>query len=184
MRIIGGHWKGRKLIPFDEEHIRPTTDRVKESLFNILRNDIPGARVLDLFSGTGNLGLEALSRDAKYVEFVEKNSKSISIIKKNRASLQAEADSLIIQKDVFAYLKSYKGEAFGVIFIDPPFTEELAHSCLEAIALSSVLQKGSLVVIESRKKERVEELYNPLDPLQRIDQREFGDKTAHFFQKQ
>ena len=83
MRIIGGKYKGLYLTNFKADHIRPTTDRVKESMFNILQAQIEDARVLDLFSGTGNLGIEAISRGARHVTFVEKNKKSIQILKEN-----------------------------------------------------------------------------------------------------
>ena len=114
MRVIGGRFGGRKLVGFDEDHIRPTSDRVKESLFNILRHEIDlqpdmdhEVVVLDLFSGTGNLAFEALSRGAKHVVCVEKSKRSIEIIKKNRSGLEvSNSQCQIVQKDVFVFLKA------------------------------------------------------------------------------
>src|ERR1700728_2910160 len=105
MRIIAGLFKGHKLVSFDEDHIRPTTDRVKESVFNILTPMIEGARVLDLFSGTGNLGFEALSRGAVKVDMIEKSPRSIAIIKKNIAHLKVTQGVEIHREDAVNFVK-------------------------------------------------------------------------------
>lgn len=108
MRIISGKYKGHPLVEFKADHIRPTTDRVKETLFNKLMFELEGTKVLDLFSGTGNLGIEALSRGAREVTFVEKHPKSLEILKKNLAKLKIPAvDYKIINMDVLSYLKKY-----------------------------------------------------------------------------
>jgi 16S rRNA (guanine966-N2)-methyltransferase len=178
MRIISGRYKGRILKNFKAEHIRPTTDRVKETIFNILMHDIPGARVLDLFSGTGNLGIEALSRGAIYVEFVDANSLSVKIARENIADLKITEPHKIIMKDAFKYLKSADAEPFQVILVDPPFTEALAHDCMTALSESKIVANGTLVVIESAKRERIEDQYGS---FQLLDRRQFGDKSASFF---
>ncbi|MEK6556654.1 MAG: 16S rRNA (guanine(966)-N(2))-methyltransferase RsmD [Bdellovibrionota bacterium] len=178
MRIISGKLKGRRLKSFKADHIRPTTDRVKETLFNILMSDVPDARVLDLFSGTGNLAIEAWSRGAKYVEAVELNKKSIFIIRDNLKELGIEKEIKIVASDVFKYVKSYKGEPFDLVFVDPPFTEKIAHSSMEAIALSRVCRPGGVVIIESSAQERIDDEYKSFKLL---DRREFGDKSASIF---
>jgi 16S rRNA (guanine966-N2)-methyltransferase len=180
MRIIAGRFKGRVLVGFKAEHIRPTTDRVKESLFNILQHELDGARVLDLFSGTGNLSIEALSRGAGYVESVESHKTSLKIISENLKKLNIEREVKVIPTDVFKYLKNYKGEPFSIIFVDPPFTQRLAHVCMESLCQSKVAAVGTKVVIESSRQERLEIQYAQ---FLRLDQRSFGDKTASFFKK-
>ena len=178
MRIIGGKYKGHHLVPFQASHVRPTTDRVKESLFNIWQGDVGDARVLDLFSGTGNLGLEALSRGASEVVFVDKNRKSIEILKKNIEKLRVTEPHQILTKDVMAFLKSYEGPAFDLVLIDPPFTEEMAHDVMSAISKSRIFHQGTLFSIESGRREKIEDDY---DPLYRYDVREFGDKFLSLF---
>src|SRR4051812_43364744 len=115
MRIIGGKFKGRNLVSFKADHIRPTTDRVKESIFNKLQNDIPGGRVLDLFSGTGNLAIEALSRGADYVIAVELNRKSLMIIRENLEILGIKNEIEVVGDDVLKYVRKYTGPPFDVI---------------------------------------------------------------------
>lgn len=180
MRIISGKYKGHQLVSFHADHIRPTTDRVKESLFNIIQHATDGAKVLDLFSGTGNLGLEAMSRGAESVLFVEMNRKSIQILEKNLEKLKVEEPYKIIQKDVLAFLKSYTGEPFDVIFADPPFTEAMAHDVMLAADQSRVFHPETLFMIESAKREKILDDY---PTLTRYDHREFGDKVLSFFKK-
>lgn len=178
MRVISGIYKGRQLASFKAEHIRPTTDRVKETLFNIIGSEISSARVLDLFSGTGNLGIEALSRGASYVECVEVNKRSIAIIRKNLDLLKITSQMKVVAQDVFKYLKTYKGDSFDVVLIDPPFTEKWADKSLAAISTSSVLGSQTLIVIESSRHEMLNNVYGRLSLL---DRRDFGDKSASFF---
>lgn len=178
MRIISGKYKGLNLVSFKAEHIRPTTDRVKESQFNIIQNSLDGSRVLDLFAGTGNLGIEALSRGAREVFFVEQNRKSIAIIEENIKKLKITEPYKIIARDVIAFLASYTGEPFDVIFADPPFTEKMAHDVMLAAAQSKIWGEGSLLTIESGRKEKIEEDYGTVS---RYDVREFGDKYLSFF---
>lgn len=180
MRIISGKYKGHNLVSFQGEHIRPTTDRVKESLFNILMNDIPEARVLDLFAGTGNLGLEALSRGCREVIFVEKHPKSLQVIRENIQKLKVTETHKIIAKDVMSFLKSYSGEIFDIVFADPPFTETMGHDVVKALDASAVMGPHSILAIESARRERMDDDYAQ---LYRFDQREFGDKILSLYKK-
>ena len=181
MRIISGKYKGHPLVAFDADHIRPTTDRVKETLFNKLMFQIEGTRVVDLFSGTGNLGIEALSRGAREVIFVEKHPQSIQILKKNLEKLKVPpADYKVVNMDVLSYLKKYEGEPFDIIFADPPFTEKMAHAVMEHASASAAFGAETLLTIESEKRERMEEAYGDLE---RYDQRAFGYKILSFFRK-
>jgi len=181
MRIISGKFKGRHLVNFKADHIRPTMDRVKETLFNKWMGYVEEARVLDLFAGTGNLGLEALSRGASHVTFVEKNSKSMSIIRDNIQSLKiSPQEHTLILKDVFSFLKTYSGEPFDLILIDPPFTEKLAHDVMIALAESKCVKDDSLIAIEAIKQERIELNYAELICY---DKQDYGDKSLSLFSK-
>jgi 16S rRNA (guanine966-N2)-methyltransferase len=178
MRVISGKFKGRRLVSFQAEHIRPTTDRVKETLFNKLMGRIEGARVLDLFSGTGGLAIECLSRDAAWVDLVESHRKSLSIIRANLAALDIGEGFRIHPVDAFKYIEAGAGGPYDLVLADPPFTRRWAHELCTAVAASSLLGAGAWFVIEAAAKERVDEAY---DGLERLDQRDFGDKSLHFF---
>lgn len=180
MRIISGKYKGQQLNHFSADHIRPTTDRVKETLFNILQNDLPGARVLDLFAGTGNLGLEALSRGAEEVLFVESHPKSLEIIRKNIEKLKVTETHSIWNKDVLRFLEKPPEKTFDIIFADPPFTKQMADEVMTLVSQSSVFADHTIMAIESAKREKLEETYGD---LVRSDQRVFGDKILSFFTK-
>lgn len=181
MRIISGRYKGRVLASFQADHIRPTTDRVKESLFNKWMHHVDGARVLDLFSGTGSLGLEALSRGAKHVDFVEENQKSLVILKKNISLLEiSPVEHSIFKQDVLTYLQKYQGPAYDLILADPPFTKKMAHDVMLALDASSCFHAETLIAIESQKKERMDESYSQ---LVRYHYNDYGDKLLSFFIK-
>ncbi|MFZ3228575.1 MAG: 16S rRNA (guanine(966)-N(2))-methyltransferase RsmD [Pseudobdellovibrio sp.] len=181
MRIVSGKYKGRILVSFHADHIRPTMDRVKETLFNKWMSDVEDAKVLDLFSGTGSLGLEALSRGAKHVDFVDLNVKSIQILRKNIELLKVErSEYTISQKDVLIYLKKYKGPAYGLILIDPPFTEKMAHQVMEQLDTSACFDDATLIAIESQKQERIDDEYSNLI---RYDFKDYGDKLLSFYRK-
>ncbi|MBY0553733.1 16S rRNA (guanine(966)-N(2))-methyltransferase RsmD [bacterium] len=181
MRIISGKYKGRVLTSFQADNIRPTMDRVKETLFNKWMGYVEEASVLDLFSGTGNLGIEALSRGCKHVDFVEMNVKSIQIIKKNVDMLKLSNNEYKIHKaDVLQYLKRYQGPTYNLILIDPPFTEKMAHDVMQALDASQCYDENTLIAIESIKKERMDEAYTN---LYRYDFNDYGDKVLSFFAK-
>lgn len=180
MRVISGKFKGRNLVSFQAPHIRPTTDRVKESLFNKLIHEVSEAQVLDLFAGTGNLGIEALSRGAAAVTFVELSTKSLSILKRNLhlLGLTGSVQVRLFKQDVLRFIKRWKGTPFDLVLVDPPFTEQIAHEVMEAISVSSLLREGGIVVIESGQHEQIEDSYPPYILL---DRRSFGDKLLSFF---
>jgi 16S rRNA (guanine966-N2)-methyltransferase len=154
MRIIAGKYGSRRLVSFHANHVRPTTDRVKEVIFNKLQGEIEGAKVLDLFSGTGNLAIEALSRGAQSVTAVEKHPQSIQIIQKNRELLKiSKEELLVIKKDVLSYLKGEFSEGFDIVLIDPPFTEEMADEVLKAYSQSELARFSAKIFIEAGRKE-------------------------------
>lgn len=180
MRIIAGRFRGRRLSSFKADHIRPTTDRVKESIFNKLQGYVDGARVLDLFAGTGNLTCESVSRGAASVDSVELSKKSIAIIRENLKLLGIEDEVRVICDDVLKYLPRYAGPPYDLILADPPFTEKLAHSVLEALAKSAAVGPDTVIMIESSSHEKVLEHY---EGLERTDERDYGDKRVSFWTK-
>lgn len=185
MRIIGGKFKGRFLVSFKADHIRPTTDRVKESIFNKLQHDVPGGRVLDLFSGTGNLAIEAHSRGADHVIAVELNRKSLMIIRENLENLGIKNEIEVVGDDVLKYVRKYQGPPFDVIFVDPPFTEKMADEVLETISKrvlqdDQFMKEEAVLVIESTKHETVKDQY---DGIERFEHKDYGDKHLSYFRR-
>ena len=178
MRIISGQFKGRVLAAFKGQRIRPTTDRVKESIFNKLASHLEGAVVLDLFAGTGSLGFEALSRGAHSVCFVDKHAHSINLIKKNKQLLSPQLNTRCYQCDVFSFLRHPKAGPFNLIFIDPPFTQKLADRTLQALGQSAIVAPKSQVVIEAGRHEQLQSQYAH---LQRYDHKHYGDKQVAFY---
>lgn len=178
MRIIAGKFRGRRLVSFKADHIRPTTDRVKESVFNKLQGEWDDAKVLDLYAGTGNIGFEAISRGAASVTAVELSSKSIDIIRRNVEELKIGREHRIVKDDVVKWIARYKGEAFDIVMADPPFTESLAHATLEALAKSEAVGPHTTVVVEASSHERVDESY---ENLACWDRRDYGDKLISFW---
>ena len=158
LRIIGGEWRGRK-IPFATViGLRPTQDRVRETLFNWLSGPVAGARCLDLFAGTGALGLEALSRGAKHVTFVDLSNIATTSLKDNlkQLPLAVAQTTLVEQKSSFDWLKNYQAtEAFAeqqgqyhLVFLDPPFALALVPDILKALLTGNCLAQGAIIYVE------------------------------------
>jgi 16S rRNA (guanine966-N2)-methyltransferase len=149
LRIIGGRWRGRKLDFPDVEGLRPTPDRVRETLFNWLQDDIVSARCLDLFSGSGALGLEALSRGASYVLMVDSDKQVVNQISKHLVTLQATSGE-ILQADTLQLLSSEtKRGQFDVVFLDPPFDRGLIEPCVDKLVDGDWLAEHAKIYIES-----------------------------------
>lgn len=151
LRIIAGQWRGRKLTFPDLPGLRPTTDRIRETLFNWLQADIIGARCLDLFAGSGALGLEALSRNADSVVFVDSAAAAINQIKKNLLVLN-DQNGLTHQIDAVSFLNTYKEEPFDLIFLDPPFNKGLLETCIKVLQQSKCLKSQGLIYVECEKQ--------------------------------
>ncbi|MGL6262063.1 16S rRNA (guanine(966)-N(2))-methyltransferase RsmD [Vibrio sp. WXL210] len=149
IRIISGLWRGRKLPVHDAEGLRPTTDRVKETVFNWLAQDIPHAKCLDVFAGSGGLGFEAASRQAERVTMLELNSKAFQQLKTNVATLKAD-NIEVIQGDALAYLKR-PGTPHDVVFIDPPFHQGLVDECLSLLESNGWLSNDAMIYLETEK---------------------------------
>jgi len=158
MRITGGEFRGRTLRVPKTNEIRPTQDRVREALFNILAPEIAGADFLDLFAGSGAVGLEALSRGAKSVTFVESNRRHIAILKENLPN--PSTPSTLILSDAYRWLERYSGPGFSIGFADPPYAlgEEKGYaSVLATLAERGVIREGGLFVAEMTAVQKAEE---------------------------
>lgn len=148
MRIISGEARGRKLKEPQGMDTRPTTDKVKESLFNIIQFELEGRRVLDLFAGTGQLGLEALSRGAEHCTFVDMRREAVALVRENIQLCRFESQVRVVQEEAQAFLRSC-GEKFDVIFLDPPYKTDLLKQCIEKIAAFDILREHGIIVCES-----------------------------------
>ncbi|NBI65420.1 16S rRNA (guanine(966)-N(2))-methyltransferase RsmD [Pseudoflavonifractor sp. 60] len=150
MRIISGSARGRKLREPQGVDTRPTTDKVKESLFNIIQFELEGRRVLDLFAGTGQLGLEALSRGAEHCTFVDQRKESAALVRENIKLCRFEDRSRFVQGEAQAFLTScLNRERFDIVFLDPPYKTDLLKQCLEKIARFDILREYGIIVCES-----------------------------------
>jgi len=177
MRIIGGTRRGMKLADLGEgdvaAHLRPTSGRVREAIFNLLRHGrhgdpVPGARVLDLFAGTGALGLEALSRGAAAVTFVDDGARALGLLRSNIGRMRAEGRATVLREDA-TRLPANPGAPFSLVFLDPPYGRALGEAALAAATRGGWLAPAALIVWE--------ESHPPVAPpgFRPLDQRRYGD---------
>ena len=165
MRIIGGNFRGRKLIALSGDDIRPTSDRVREAVFNILGPWIRGTRVLDLYAGTGALGLESLSRGAKAAVFVDAALSSCEVIQKNIDLCKMAEETTLIHHDIMSspFPQSLRTDPFDLIFMDPPYGKESVETTLGKSDFIDLLAPKGIVVVEQSFKESLAEPVNGLD---------------------
>ena len=150
MRIIAGTARRLPLKTVAGMDTRPTTDRIKETLFNMLQDEVPGSYILDLFAGSGQIGLEAVSRGAKYAVFVENNKKAIGCIEENIEFTKFTRETKLYPSDVLTALRSMEGKyQFDVIFMDPPYNQEIEKDVLHYLADSTLLKEDTLIVVEA-----------------------------------
>jgi 16S rRNA (guanine966-N2)-methyltransferase len=181
MRIVGGRFRGRALAAPADAGVRPTSDRVRESVFNILAHGIPdfaveGARVLDLFAGTGALGLEALSRGAAYCLFVEESAQGRALIRRNVEALALTGVTRIFRRDATDLGAAPNRGTHGLVFLDPPYGKGLGGRALASAAAGGWLAPGAVAVLEERKGESVE----PPSGFAELDRRTWGDTQVLF----
>ncbi|HHT78665.1 MAG TPA: 16S rRNA (guanine(966)-N(2))-methyltransferase RsmD [Actinobacteria bacterium] len=160
MRIISGKFKGRKLKGPSDLSIRPTLDRVKESIFNVLGSRIYNSSVLDLFAGSGSLGIEALSRGAETVYFIDNSFDSVKLLKENLALLKDIKEEAVIRKqDVAEFLSNFNEDIFEVIFLDPPFKigKEYMIRVFNLLYNGGIIDKNSVIIYEFFFKRDIEE---------------------------
>ena len=147
MRVVSGSAKGVTLKTPEGMETRPTSDRVKEALFSILQFDLPGTRVLDLFGGTGQLGIEALSRGAKSAVFVDASEKACALIKENLRRCKMENDGKVIRSDYLKFLENCK-DHFDIVLLDPPYAEIFLENAINKLSEIDILQSGAIIVAE------------------------------------
>ena len=182
MRIISGKARGTKLYTLEGENTRPTLDRVKESMFNILQNNITNSIVLDLFSGSGALALESLSRGAKKAILCDNNRKAIEIIKKNTEKCHFENEAKIVNNDYKKCIDQIN-EKIDIVFIDPPYKENIAVSALNYILEKNILSENAIIIIETDDKERDLDNLGKIDSIKIKDLREYGRVKLIFLNK-
>lgn len=150
MRVIAGKARSLQLKAPLGEHTRPTTDRIKETLFNMLQGEIAGCFLLDLFAGSGQIGIEALSRGADQVVFVENDKNALACIEENVKHTKFEKHSVICKQDVFVALQSLEYKySFDIVFMDPPYDNNLERRILEYLTMSSLITDESLIIFEA-----------------------------------
>ena len=179
MRIIAGAFKGRRLAPV-KGRTRPTAAKVREAVFDILGPAVNGVRVLDLFAGTGALGIEALSRGAAEAVFVEDHPEALKVLRRNLVALGLTAMTTVWPLPVAAALRKLagRGEGFGLAFLDPPYGGEAAVAALKALATLNLLTPGARVVVEHSRRESLPEACGAIT---RLTVRRYGDTQVAFY---
>lgn len=182
VRIIAGSRKGRKLVEWEEAGIRPMRDFVRSALFSILDDFIPEADFLDLCSGTGSVGLEALSRGANSCMFVDHTPGACGIVRRNLEALDFLTEGRVMEGDAIAIIGELarRGRRFDIVFIGPPYYQELVPAVLTALADGKLLADDFVVVAEIHHKETAEDAYGV---LQRVKVRRYGDNQLLFYRR-
>ncbi|RIK48914.1 MAG: 16S rRNA (guanine(966)-N(2))-methyltransferase RsmD [Chloroflexi bacterium] len=179
MRVITGSAKGRKLQMVPGDATRPITDRAKEALFSILGDWLVGVRVLDLFGGTGAVGIEALSRGAHFALFVDRSRKAVQTIQANLAHTRLADQAQVLQADSFAFLESYRGEPFDLVYVAPPQYQGLWHKALALVdARPDLLAPFATVIVQIHPRE---ETPLALTTLEEYDRRQYGSVLLIFY---
>lgn len=183
MRIITGIAKGRAIKAPEGENTRPTSDRVKESLFNIISKKIYGARVLDMFSGTGNLGLEAISRGAEVCTFIENSNNTYKVLSMNVESLGFVSNSELYKGDAFNVLERLgrNNKKYDIIFLDPPYSMGLVEKSIKRINELMILEKNGIIISECDEKDIIPENIYDIK-VYRVEK--YGRTKIHFWNKE
>jgi 16S rRNA (guanine(966)-N(2))-methyltransferase RsmD len=179
VRVIGGRAKGTRLKVVPDKGVRPITDRVKESLFNIIGADIQESTFLDLFAGTGSVGIEALSRGAAFVHFVDLNPQAVGVIRENLSAARLSAGFEVVRRDALALLKDPPDRPYDYVYIAPPQYQEIWKKALHAVDnRPGWLSDDAWVIVQIHPQE-----YQPqeLTNLAEIDRRAYGSTTLVFF---
>ena len=180
MRIVGGEFRGRSLVPPRDDSIRPTTDRVRESLFSIIASryhEQLRGNALDLFAGTGALGLEAMSRGAEFCLFMENSAQGQTLIRENIANLDLRERTKLFRSDATKPGKISNLKPFNLVFADPPYNKGLAEKAIAALHKGEWLARGAIIIVEEGSSVTLSEI----DGCQMVDQRKFGDTSMSFY---
>lgn len=172
MRIISGKYRGKKLKEFDLDSTRPTLDRVKESIFNLVQFDVLDSVVLDLFAGTGALGIEAISRGAKYVYLVDSNKQAINIIKENLKGI--DGDFEVLNKDAMLFLKDIN-TALDLVFLDPPYKTNLGILAIEELIKNNLINKNGIIIFETSEDKDFDFNYEGFD----VQKKKYGTVAVY-----
>lgn len=185
MRIIAGRMKGTKLFTLDGLNTRPTLDRVKEPLFSIINFKIEDSVVLDLFSGSGALGLESISRGAKTAYLCDNSYNAIRIINQNVEKTKTQDQAVVVSKSFEKVLEecSLKNIKFDIIFLDPPYKTDYAEKATEIIIEKNLLNDNGIIIIETDAKEKVIENLQSID-ITMYDERKYGRVSLLFLRKE
>ncbi|SHJ55207.1 16S rRNA (guanine(966)-N(2))-methyltransferase RsmD [Clostridium cavendishii DSM 21758] len=180
MRIISGKAKGRKILSPATNETRPTLDRIKESIFNIIQGYIIDSVVIDVFAGTGSLGLEAASRGAKEVYLIDKSPVTYPLLKQNIENLKFEDVCTSVNTDAYSALRSFasKGVVFDLIFIDPPYMKDLIPEAMEIVDKNKMLHEDGIIVC---KIDTSEEIFEGTENIKLVDKRKYGNTTVCFY---
>ena len=180
MRVIAGEMRGRQLKTVEGMQTRPTSDKVKGAIFNVLGDKVLDARVLDLFAGTGNLAIEALSRGSHEAVLVEKSRDAHQVILKNIEKMGVSHNTKLLLLDAFKYVNRYPNEVFDLIFLDPPYREGLVLKAISAIREHSFLAPNGVIVAETAKDEDLE---GDIYPFEIRKTAEYGDTKVWYLQR-
>ena len=172
MRIISGTARGTKLYTLKGMQTRPTLDRVKESLFNIIQNKIVDSIFLDLFSGSGAIGLEAASRGAKKVILCDKSKEALNIIKKNIEKTHLEEKAQVFNTDYEMLLKEKIKEKVDIVYIDPPYNSNFAKKSIEIMIKNKIVDENSTIIVETDREDKINEISKL--PIEIEDKRKYG----------
>lgn len=182
MRVISGKSRGTKIKTIESDSTRPTLDRVKESLFNIIQNEIKDKVVLDLFAGSGALGIEALSRGAKRAYFCDKNIEAIKVIKQNLEKTKLTEVSKVIYGDYKKCITELS-EQMDIIFIDPPYKDDLAITSIKLIIEMNILKDNGIIIIETDEVKRDKQELEKIKGIGITDERKYGRASLIFIKK-
>ena len=179
MRVISGSLKGRNILGYNIDGTRPTMDRVKESIFSMIQDNIKNSIVLDLFSGSGNYGIESISLGAKLVYFNDRNKECINIINKNINNFNIKDKSVILNMDYLKCLKylSVKNILFDLVFLDPPYKDHIIENILLYLVNNNMLNNNALIITEFMS-DNLKEIY---DNLELIKTRTYGEKKVYIY---
>ena len=182
MRIISGNRRGRKLVDWEESGIRPMRDFVRSALFSILSDFVAECRFLDLFCGTGSVGLEALSRGASSCLFVDRSPGACGIARRNLEALDFLTQGRVLEGDAIFMIGELarRGRCFDIVFVGPPYYHELVPATLEALADGRILSEDFVVVAEIHQTEEAQER---IGVLQQVDRRRYGDNQLLFYRR-
>lgn len=183
MRIISGTAKGTKLYTLEGMYTRPTLDRVKESVFNIIANKISDAKVLDLFSGSGAIGLEFASRGAKKVYLCDKSKNACEIIRRNTQKTHLEEKTKILNNDFIQAIELLENEEFDIVYLDPPYKTDYIKLAICKLNENKNLIKDTLIIAETDMEEEILEQIKEINEIQLIDKRKYGRANILFLKK-